>query len=78
MWPEYLRAVMEIQLSDNNIINFRIEKQVRDLTPLQLVNLKYYFDTEPGSDPQLHRLIKKEINRRELIGEMYEDYACGD
>lgn len=64
--------------SDNNIINFRIEKQVRELNGLQLANLKYYFDTEPHSDPRLHALIKKEIKRRERNGEMYEDIACAD
>lgn len=62
----------------NNIINFRIEKQVRELSTLQLANLKYYFDTEPNSDPALHRLIKKEIKRRQEKGEMYEDMACGE
>lgn len=65
-------------MQSNNIINFKLEKQVRDLHPLQLVNLKYYFDTEPHSDPNLHRLIKKEIKRRQNMGEMYEDIACAD
>lgn len=65
-------------MPSNNIINFRIEKQVRDLSALQLANLKYYFDTEPHTEYYLHRLIKKEIKRRQEKGEMYEDMACGE
>lgn len=65
-------------MQSNNVINFRLQKQVRELTALQLANLKYYFDTENHGDTYLYRLLKKEIKRRELIGEMYEDIAYAD
>jgi hypothetical protein len=64
-------------MQSSSVIYFGAEKKVRSLSALQLTNLKYYFETEPNSDPRLHAIIKKEIKRRERNGEMYEDTACG-
>lgn len=64
--------------SNSIVIDFRAEKMVRSLSVLQLLNLRWFFNTEPNSDPYLYGLIKKEIKRRQNNSEMYEDYANAD